>query len=200
MPPKSNKRAKLLKAARKLIHRQGFQSTTLADIATAADVPLGNVYYYFKTKDDIVRAVVEERTQRFVDLSGQWEQHHDPVERLKCFIQMPITISRSIADHGCPVGSLLQELSKKPDSSDLATQTLQAQLNWVIEQFHQLGCDDPEPLGRHFVASLQGASLLANTLNQPSVIIEQSEQLIQWLHTVVDNRLSIKVGDATGPE
>lgn len=185
MPPKSNKREKLIKAARKLIHQQGFQSTTLADIAEASDVPLGNVYYYFKTKDDIVQAVVEERTQRFVDLSLEWDQHQDPIERLQCFIQMPISINRSIADHGCPVGSLSQELSKKSDYGDLATQTLQAQLDWVTEQFRQLGCCDSEPLGRHFIATLQGASLLATTLNQPSVIQEQAQQLTQWLSVVV---------------
>ena len=35
-----------------------FKATTLADIAQAADVPLGNVYYYFKSKDELIRAVV----------------------------------------------------------------------------------------------------------------------------------------------
>lgn len=185
MPPKSNKREKLLKAARKLIHQQGFQSTTLADIAEASGVPLGNVYYYFKTKDDIVQAVVEDRTQRFIALSQQWEQHSDPIERLQCFMQMPITINCSIADHGCPVGSLCQELSKKSAYGDLAIQTLQAQLDWVTEQFHHLGCSDPEPLGRYFIATLQGASLLANSLNQPAVIEEQAQQLTQWLSAVI---------------
>ena len=37
---------------------QGIEKTTLADIAQAADVPVGNIYYYFKTKDELVRAVV----------------------------------------------------------------------------------------------------------------------------------------------
>ncbi len=41
------------------MYRQGATATTLADIAQAADVPLGNVYYYFKTKDDLIRAVVQ---------------------------------------------------------------------------------------------------------------------------------------------
>ena len=55
----TGKRARLVAAARQMVHQQGVESTTLADIAQAAGVPLGNVYYYFKTKDDIIQAVVE---------------------------------------------------------------------------------------------------------------------------------------------
>ena len=32
--------------AREVIHHQGVEKTTIADIAGAADVPVGNVYYY----------------------------------------------------------------------------------------------------------------------------------------------------------
>jgi TetR/AcrR family transcriptional regulator, transcriptional repressor for nem operon len=37
----------------------GFRQTTLADIAREARVPLGNVYYYLKTKDDIGRSIID---------------------------------------------------------------------------------------------------------------------------------------------
>ena len=40
-------------AAAQLLHQQGIERTTLADIAKVADVPAGNVYYYFKTKDEV---------------------------------------------------------------------------------------------------------------------------------------------------
>ena len=60
MPRTSNKRERLLAAARDLIHEQGFKPTTLADIARESDVPLGNVCYYFKSKDDIAGAIILE--------------------------------------------------------------------------------------------------------------------------------------------
>ena len=37
------KRDRLIAAAREMIHRQGVEATTLADIAEASDVPLGNI-------------------------------------------------------------------------------------------------------------------------------------------------------------
>jgi len=61
-PTVPGKRGRLIVAACDLFYRQGIAGTTLAHIAEAAEVPLGNVYYYFKTKDDIVAAVVEART------------------------------------------------------------------------------------------------------------------------------------------
>ena len=62
-----DKRSRLIEAAVKLVHRQGFNKTTLADIALESEVPLGNVYYYFKTKDDIGQALIEYRTERICD-------------------------------------------------------------------------------------------------------------------------------------
>ncbi len=56
-----DKRERLLESANTLIYKQGFHQTTLTDIARDAGAPLGNVYCYFKTRDDIGQAVVVER-------------------------------------------------------------------------------------------------------------------------------------------
>jgi AcrR family transcriptional regulator len=53
------KRERLVAAAAQMLHQQGVEATTLADIAKAAGIPLGNVYYYFKAKSDIITAVIE---------------------------------------------------------------------------------------------------------------------------------------------
>jgi AcrR family transcriptional regulator len=54
----AGKRERLTTAAATVLHEQGVEKTTLADIARAADVPIGNVYYYFKTKDELVEAAI----------------------------------------------------------------------------------------------------------------------------------------------
>ena len=79
MPPRTtDKRERLLDAARDLIHEHGFAKTTLADIAAASGVPLGNVYYYFRTKEDIGAAVIAEHRQRFQGLFEEWNRLPDP--------------------------------------------------------------------------------------------------------------------------
>ena len=71
MPRKTDKRVRLIEAAKVLIHQKGFNQTTLADIAQEADVPLGNVYYYFKTKEAIGDAVIDRRALEWKDKLAQ---------------------------------------------------------------------------------------------------------------------------------
>jgi AcrR family transcriptional regulator len=54
--PQPDKRTRLIETAMKLAYRNGFRETSLADIAEAARVPVGNVYYYFKTKEELGEA------------------------------------------------------------------------------------------------------------------------------------------------
>ncbi len=84
-PP--GKRQRLAAAASQLLHQQGVEKTTLADIAQAADVPVGNVYYYFKTKDDIIAAVIEahDRLARTA-LAAIDSSHRSPKSRLKALV------------------------------------------------------------------------------------------------------------------
>ena len=52
------KRDRLVEAATIMFYQHGVTCTTLADIAERAEVPLGNIYYHFRTKDALVEAVI----------------------------------------------------------------------------------------------------------------------------------------------
>src|SRR5215831_18610453 len=82
------KRERLVAAAAQLLHEQGIERTTLADIAKAADVPAGNVYYSFKTKDDVIAAVIEAHAQQVRATLASIDAHHrSPKGRLKAFVR-----------------------------------------------------------------------------------------------------------------
>jgi AcrR family transcriptional regulator len=186
MSKKNDKRDRLVDAADELIYQQTFNSTTLADIATKADVPLGNVYYYFKTKDDILKAVVQKRSAVLQALFSQWEQQiPNAKERLHTFIQHNIGISNTTAKFGCELGSLCQELGKYAgDLANLAAELMHRTLVWVENQFKILGKGEQAAvLAKHLIASLQGVSLLTLTFKDPSLIQKQSKNLEQWLDT-----------------
>ena len=53
------RKAEMIAAASKLFAQQGFVRTSVAEIVSAVDVAKGLFYYYFTTKDDMVKAVVE---------------------------------------------------------------------------------------------------------------------------------------------
>ena len=101
------KRERLVAAATQLLHEQGIERTTLAGIALAADVPAGNVYYYFKTKDDVIAAVVDAHAQQVTTTLAVIDSHHrSPRGRLKAFVREFTAQSELVAQHGCPLGSL----------------------------------------------------------------------------------------------
>src|SRR5438874_10000486 len=85
---KTNNRTRLLQAAVKVTHRYGFDPMTLADIAKEARVPLGNLYYYFKTKEEIADAIVDLRVSRLRLLLQELNKKGSPKERLCGFAQL----------------------------------------------------------------------------------------------------------------
>src|SRR5947207_10401203 len=110
---KAHVRARLIEAADKLFHEQGVNVTTLANIASLADVPLGNVYYYFKSKESIVLAVIEQRRKSIHQQFASWDALETSKGRLQSFIEHSVTLSPQTASYGDALGSLCQELSKQ---------------------------------------------------------------------------------------
>src|SRR3990167_1531110 len=104
MPRKTDKRVRLIEAAKVLIHQKGFNLTTLADIAQEADVPLGNVYYYFKTKEAIGSAVIEKRGTEWAERLAAWNETSDPLARLVFMLKYGLEDLEMTAHYGCPIG------------------------------------------------------------------------------------------------
>jgi len=180
----ASKRVRLIEAANKLIHRQGFNQTTLADIARESAVPLGNVYYYFKTKEDIGRALIEHRAEFYRDLIAAWDQLPEPKARILALIQAVCDQREELARSGCPIGSLCQELHKEggPLAEKSAT-LLYAILGWAEQQFRLLGKDEEAAdLALHLVSVLQGASLLTHTFHRPEYMTRETARLKEWVN------------------
>ena len=185
MPRTSDKREKLLDAATLLIYKQGFNQTSLADIAEESGVPLGNVYYYFKTKDDLVRAVIDDRRQQFRENFVKWDELPDPRERLFSLLKAMEKTRTDVANYGCPIGSLCLELNKKQSRiAPLADNLIKDILKWVTKQFGEMGCNNSQDLGIRFIVTLQGASMVASALHKSKVITQQFEQLRTWIKSI----------------
>jgi len=56
-----NTRQKILDAAEKLFARHGFESTSLRSIIASAGVNLAAIHYHFRSKEGLIRAVIERR-------------------------------------------------------------------------------------------------------------------------------------------
>ena len=181
-----HKRERLVAAARELIYRQGVARTTLADIAQQADVPLGNVYYYFKTKDDIVGAVVDNRAAQLESTFAELERRHrSPKARLKALVAEFAERADATAQFGCPYGTLSSELAKRDGGSDpLGAPLMQIQLDWVEDQLRGMGRRDAHDLAVELIAAYEGSTILASALGQPELMARQSRRLQRWIDTL----------------
>lgn len=183
---RNDKRERLIQAADKLIYEQTFHTTTLADIAKLADVPLGNVYYYFKTKEAIMDAVLQKRANEWRSLFQQWEQIPDVKQRLCALLEHNATQSETLARFGCVIGSLCQELGKQGGILANAAAKLMADiLKWTETQFRELGQGErASQLATYFLSGIQGMNLLTLTFKEPQYMQRQSQCLQEWLATV----------------
>lgn len=187
MARRNDKRERLVDAADTLFHQQGVSNTTLANIAELADVPLGNVYYYFKSKDAIIMAVVEKRKSYLSSLFSEWELVPNVKERLAAFVRHGASKADEASKFGDSLGSLCQELGKFGGSIGEASASLmQKVLTWCESQFVSLGKSNEEAkkLSLNLVASLQGISLISLTFNDPQFIGQHGQFLTNWLEAL----------------
>lgn len=181
----SAKRDRLVDAARDLFHEHGVHSTTLADVAERADVPVGNIYYYFKTKEDLVRAVVDAYVGQAAAMLADLDRLRSPEARLKGLTRGWLDVADTVADHGCPVGSLCAELSKCDGAlGGAGAEILGRILVWVESQFRQIGRRDAKELSMALLSGIQGSALLANTFHDATVMSRQTRYLERWIDSL----------------
>jgi TetR/AcrR family transcriptional regulator, transcriptional repressor for nem operon len=183
-PP--GKRDRLVAAAVQLLHQRGIERTTLADIAQLANVPAGNVYYYFKTKDDVIAAVVAAHADQIrATLASIDARHRSPKARLKALVQELAGQSEIVAQYGCPLGSLCSEIDKRLDASDFATVGMMRLLiDWAEGQFVELGHGGKSHgLALDLLAAYEGNALLANTMRDPKLLSSAASRIARWIDT-----------------
>src|SRR2546425_8788062 len=139
----TDKRDQLIQTAVTLVYQQGFHQTTLADIAQQAQVPLGTVYYFFKTKEAIGEALVEHYLREYRGLCQQWDDDPDLKARLEAFVQIMLDRGPLLAQSGCPIGTLCGELHKLGGPlAQQASRIFDELLTWLVTQFRALGRGD----------------------------------------------------------
>lgn len=179
------KRERLVASAADLLHRQGVQGTTLAQIAEAADVPPGNVYYYFKTRDELVHAVIESQVRAVRALLADLDGRATSTARLKGLAESWTRNGPVIVEYGCPLGGLSYELNK--DDANLgadASRPLRELLEWAESQFRELKQRNPGALAVTFLSAIQGAALLANAFRDEQLLKREIRRIERWVDSL----------------
>lgn len=193
-----SKRDRLIESAATLFHQNGLASTSLADIAKHADIPIGNVYYYFKTKDELAMAAISKRREQFSAAYALLEEHlHDPRQRLIEAVSYFDKVRDEYMRYGCPIGKIISDADSEKDAvAATAAQVLEEFVAWSERQFRQLGHgSDARRYATSLMAGVQGASLMAKAARKADIISDEVARLVLWLETLPNRRIQLgKVG------
>src|SRR5258708_23640299 len=184
--PQQDRRTRLVETATKLAYGRGFRETSLADIGEAARVPVGNVYYYFKTKEELAEAVVERRMEELRTARAEWDRLSSPKERLLAFVGSVHANREQLARGGCPVGGLCSELHKEGGALAKKSATLFTEpIGWLEKQFRAAGHDkDSRELAMHLFSAFQGMAAGAHGANDAEVVGMEGGRLKDWINTL----------------
>lgn len=103
----ANRREDLLHAAAHLFIEKGFAATTTRDIAKAVGMRSGSPFYHFRSKQDLLKAVMIEGLESgYARLQSAIEGIDDPVQRMQVLVR---THLGSLLEGDCRAPMLLSE-------------------------------------------------------------------------------------------
>ncbi len=182
----SANRQRIVQAADRLFYARGYNQTSFSDISDETGIPRGNFYYYFKTKDDILDAVVSSRLEFFKQILAECDQaSDDPRVRLKLFIEAPLGQEEQVIKYGCPIGTLGSELVKDQDheiAKEKLTVVFDLIKDWMIEQFNGMGLTNKaEDYAIDLLAKMQGFTIIASVYSDVKYLRRATRDTKDWI-------------------
>jgi len=177
-------REQIVEAADRLFYEQGFEATSFAHIAVETGLSRGNFYYHFKTKDDILDAVIARRLAATAEMLAAWEAGGEtPERRIASFIEILIANQTKIMAFGCPVGTLSNELAKLDHGARQDAARIFALFrDWLAGQFAAMGrADAKDALALHVLMRSQGVATLATAFRDEDFVRREVAAMHAWL-------------------
>jgi TetR/AcrR family transcriptional regulator, transcriptional repressor for nem operon len=196
----SDARERIVRAAARLFLTRSYNAVAVDELCAAAEVRKGSFYYYFASKADLAKAVIDLHAQAFEARLDDDEQA-TPVQRLHAAADAIGTIQMGFETHfgrvvGCPFGNLAAELATTDDDvrGHVAAVLLELERRLALvcreaaEQGLLRGGVAPDRLAHALLAQYQGMILLAK------VNASSAAELPPALHELIDANLSDPVG------
>jgi len=165
-------REAILAAATRLMGVHGYRNTALDDVLRESGVGKGNFYYYFRSKEELGYAILDQFIAAFLDRTLRpcfSDGGGRPLDQIRCFLDRVRETQRERnCVGGCPLGTLAAELSDLHEG-------FRSRLNGVFstwrERLTEALCEaqvrgnvradcQPEAVAHFLVAALEGAMLM----------------------------------------
>jgi len=185
-PVKDEVREQLVQAARLVFARYGYKKTALDDIAREAHKGKSTIYYHFKSKDEIFKAVIDAESEiRTIAIEEKISQLNDPKQKLKTYISSRMLTLKMVVNYYEAIkNDLLDNLSFV---NSFRTDHFEAEIhqvqNMLLEGIEKgvFTIQNPELTAKTIVTILQGFEV-------PLILKNLSDEEIQ---KAIDEMLNI---------
>ncbi len=139
-------RETLVSSARELFRSQGYHATSIHQILTKAKVHSGSLYHFFKGKEHLLRAVLDEYLELLEPIVIQPILARDlpPLDRVWALLEGYRTLLlESGFESGCPIGNLALEVGEQGvEVRDRLAANFAGWRRWVVEWLKEHGAAD----------------------------------------------------------
>jgi len=183
-------REKLLDIAFEEVYIYGYAATSVDAILKKAKVPKGSMYHHFKSKKELVLAMVEERLFVKMDSFFNYEKKEEQ-SVTESFRKTFVAISKNslLVTYGCPLYRLMVELSAIDKEFDALLTSKAKEMKSGIESLLQIGVEigeynselNTDIFASFMLSSVWGILSLSPTLSSSQSFIEQSQYILKEL-------------------
>ena len=186
---KQQTREKILDAVFKLVYINGYNGTSMSMILKECGIPKGSLYHYFKSKKEMVLAVVEER------IAPRMDEFYalDEVEGengVDTIISAILRVSKKdvLVSYGCPLNRLNQEMS--PVDKDFADainaiyEKLKSKIIRLLQNTSLQKGVDVDSLAEYVIAGIWGLLSLAPKHSSKVRYLESAKHLINYMESL----------------
>jgi TetR/AcrR family transcriptional repressor of nem operon len=170
-------RERVLAGATEIFHRQGFRGTSIHDLIRETGVKKGNLYHFFRSKEEIgLEVLIRAREDFFTFLENSLQGDH-PFDQLANHFESILRYheGRNLLG-GCLFGNTALEMSDRNETYRDVIHSVfedwQRRIREVLENAIRSGGVredlDPEAMARHIVATVEGGILLARAGRNPA--------------------------------
>jgi AcrR family transcriptional regulator len=192
--PRHPTRGKLVEAARRLFWERGYEATSLQEVIGRARVKSGSLYYFFRTKEDLLLAVLD----HYVDLlwpaviEPAFGRTADPIERIFAILNgYREGLTYTGFTHGCPIGNLALEVSDEyPRARDKIARNFEGWRKWIKrcldEASGRLSARmDGERMAMFILSVMEGAVMQARAQHSLEPFDASVEELHQYFNRLL---------------
>ncbi|MCL4542907.1 MAG: TetR/AcrR family transcriptional regulator [Deltaproteobacteria bacterium] len=191
------KRSEILDVTYSLLLKNGYDGTSIQNIIDKINATKGCLYYHFKSKKDIVIAVIQEMIKpSYINTWGGIYKAKDQIGEL-CLVIDNIYKhkAKELARTGCPVGNLVLELSAKDKALSKHVNEImilwQSSIEKAIEAAKSSGIIrqdlNVKNISNFIVGSFEGCVMLSKYSHSEMVLEDCFATLKDYLQSLRDN-------------